>query len=743
MFYKIAELSIASNDSTTRNSDVFIAKPSAEKERLAGKLFILIEIDSKSKEVEKIINFLTNEINICYYQNEKILFREKLRDLKIEHIFEASLTKVNKKVSDFFTSEKINISIDKINISVGIINDNDIYFANSGKNKILLLHKTGETKNGKTNYKISDIAKQSNPNTGSDNSKLFSNVISGKVPKKGVFIISSEALVEYVSHSQLIEISSTLPPASALEQIRQILTKTNSFISFNAIFLKNTTQEKNEAASSGAIRSAQDSITTLNKTEDKTENLLSPSGIINIKKWFKIPKILRSNKNNQSRLAEFSLKDKIFTKKRQSIALKTRISLGRIIKFIANIFFAILNVLRSDKKSTNGKKLLINNFKKLSFKRKILLSIFSIFLILFVYNISSSKIEEKKIQKKENYSKLKDEIKQKQNKAEANLLYSNEEGAKNLFNEIENLISDYPQETEEQIEEFEEYKKILKLNLEKIQKITRIDNLDELTNFQNLNQGANPENIILIPTTSTIYSADSNQKAIYSYDTTNKATTLASNINGQFNNLKSPTKTSGNLIYYFDNTNIIQYSTENNSSILAIELNGNYAESQSMIDIYNDRVYILNTEEGNIHRHNRLTNSFGSAYSWANKNIDLSNSVDISIDGHIYILKKNGELLRLLRGENTNWKLETIEPPLTSTNKLIVSQEFNYIYILEKETSRIVVFDKEGQFITQYTSNSFTNLIDFTIDEENKKLYFLNDSSIYAINATHLEEDEE
>jgi len=740
MFYKIAKLLIRSSKNTIKNSEVFIAKPDVEKEKLAGKLFIIIEIDSKSKKTEKIIDFLINQINNCYYQNEKILFREKLHSIKVEHIFEASLTKINKEFSSFLINERIDVDITKINVTAGIVENNRIHFANSGKNKILLVHKVTQKSNKipsdkEVNYKISNISKQAGPDSQHNKSKIFSNVISGLVPKKGSFIISNEALPEYISNKQLVNISSTLPPISALEQMKQILTKTNSYIAFAAIIIKNTTQEEDKNTSTDIEHSAQESITTLNKTENTTETLLSPSGIINIKKYLKIPKVLQSQSKKQSQLVNYNLKDKIFTKKRQSFLRKTGLFFKNIFKLIFKTFFTILP-LRTLSKNTS------NVFKKLNLKRKILLLVFSTFLLLFVYNISSNKLEEIKIQKKTDYANLKNEIEQRRNKAEANLLYSNEEGAKNLFSEIEELIKDFPQNTKEQVEEFEKYKEILKKNLEKIQKITRIDDLDELANFKNLNSNASPDNIIFIASNNSIYASDSNQKAIYSLDTNNNSVTLAGNIEGQFDNLRSPSRTSDNSIYYFDNSRIVQYDTDNNNTdILSIDLAGKYVDSHSMTDVYNDRLYILNTAENNIHRHNRLANGFGSAYSWANKNIDLSDSVDISIDGHIYVLKKDGKLIRLLRGESTDWKLETIEPPLSSPNRLIVSSENDFIYILEKETNRIAVYDKEGQFIAQYTSNSFDNIQDFTVDEENRRIYVLNNSSIFAINITHLKKE--
>jgi hypothetical protein len=70
--------------------------------------------------------------------------------------------------------------------------------------------------------------------------------------------------------------------------------------------------------------------------------------------------------------------------------------------------------------------------------------------------------------------------------------------------------------------------------------------------------------------------------------------------------------------------------------------------------------------------------------------------------------------------------------------KLTISEDQDYIYIFEPTGKRLVVFNKNGNFVNQYTSNRFDNLRDFQVDEKNKKIYFLNSASVYSIEAVHL-----
>lgn len=740
MHYKISELLIVPKSIKGSKNSIFIANPDLKKEILAGKLFVISEI--KSSVGEKIVTFLEKEINNCYYQNEKILFREKLQDLKVEHIFEESLTRVNKNFSAFLSREKISEKeIQNINTTAGLISEDAIHFANSGKNKILLIHKSYKNNNVKTGarnsndkeeYKISEISKQSEKDKEQyKRLKLFSNVLSGKIPESGSFLICNEALPEYISNNQLLNILSKLPPSGALEQIKLALEKAGSRISFSAIAIKKSSKKEGYSENKNK-QSAHESIYILNKTEDKTSSLLSPSGIINLRKKIKIPffSVAKKTKDKKSQNAKITIHKKAsyILRIKNSFRNFLRISIG----ILANIF------LFFKKKQKNTLKL---KMKNLSLKRKVLLIIFGAVFFLLAFNIISTKVKEKRLREEAEYAELKSAIEQRQNKVEANLLYSNEEGAKNLYSEIEELIKDYPRETEEQKQEFDKYKEQLMANLEKIQKISRFDNLPELINFKNLNQEANPENIILSSSNKNIYVADSTMKAIYSFDALNNSATIAGNIGDDFGNLNSPAKTDNGIIYYFDNSSVISFNTNNNSSeMINITLSGDYNKAKSMIEVYSNRLYILNPQEKNIHRHNRLVSGFGPAYSWAAASADLENSVDLAIDGYVYVLKNTGKVIRFLRGEETDWRLQIIDPELSNPDFIVTSADMNFIYIMEKEKNRIAVFDKEGSFIAQYTSNTFKNMKDFTVDEESGKIYILNDSSIYKIEAGHLEE---
>ena len=58
----------------------------------------------------------------------------------------------------------------------------------------------------------------------------------------------------------------------------------------------------------------------------------------------------------------------------------------------------------------------------------------------------------------------------------------------------------------------------------------------------------------------------------------------------------------------------------------------------------------------------------------------------------------------------------------------------DYIFVFDKTQKRLIIFlKKDGSFINQYSSDKFTDIRDFAIDDKNKKAYFLNDNTIYSI----------
>lgn len=763
MNYKIAQLLLTPGARANTTAEIFIAQPDADKEMLAGKLFALIEIESKKANDLKIINFFIENLNNNYYQNEKMILRERVKTVKVEHIFESALAKTNKNLAEFLRAEKIKLNPKLLNATVGVIYESDLHFSSIGKNKAFLVYKNKNDLNQKK-YGLADIAKESRETERKmplSPSKLFSNVISGSIPKYGYFIFTNEALPEYLSNKQLIDITTTLPPASAAEQIKNDLSRINYYVSFLALIIKNTlgyTKEKPILAALPAT--TEESISRLNKVEEKTEKLMAPRGLINFKKWFVFPIALISKINIklfgksgiEPKSSKETLRDKVFFKKKTGFIIFKKIWL-----FAKNVIFSIINlIVYIFKLLTNKEKLfelakkiktapvairikiqaLYLWFKNLNKRNKILVALTVVFLLLFAQGIVVSGFKNKKIVEGEAYLNLIKPIEQKLNQVEASLLYNNEEGSKALLGEIKGLLEQLPRKTNEQIKQYDTYNKKYNELLEKIMRVVKIDNPSELADFAKLSAGANPENIIISSANGKIYAGDSGQKKIYSLNLTDKTITSITKDNLPAG-LKYPASVKDDNIYYLNGGNVILLNAKNDEiSSLTINLKNGPQNILGMAS-YNNKLYLIDKKDSQIYSYVKSGNGFPVGVAWFKTAADLSDAASLSIDGSIYILKTNGQLLKYLKGKEEEFKLDSVEPAIEEAKKIMVSPELDYIYILEPAKQRLVVFDKTGKFILQYKSDQFTDLKDFTVDEKKKVIYFLNGSSVFEVMGEH------
>ncbi|MCG2701228.1 hypothetical protein L6267_03620 [Candidatus Parcubacteria bacterium] len=770
MYYKIAQLSLRAANKAKTIGEIFVAQPDAEKEALAGKLFILIEIESKNADSVKLINFLINELENNYYRNEKIILREKIKSLKVEHLFESALAKTNKSLFEFIRAERIKIDDDLINITAGIIHENDLHFANLGKNKALLIYKSAD-KNGEEKYKITDIAKQAKSDSGKKQinpAKLFSNVISGSIPARGYFLFTNEALPEYLSSGQLLRIITALPPAGAIEQIKNTLNKINAYVSFFGIIIKNAPEATPvKLMENIGSASSQSSIENLNATEDKTEKLLAASGAVNFKKWLKFlntifEKIKIAKPAGQGQ--KFLLKEKILIKRRAAAPLFKKI--WEIAKNIFIFFFRftvfIVKIITNKNNAINACRLCGRNtaltyqrikqtirgsckkiaawFKGLSKKNKILIIIALACLLILTQNLIILNLKNEKIEKEQVYSDLAQTIEKKQNQIDASLLYSNEESANKILEEISGLLEQIPRETEDQINKYNEYADKHKQQLEKTRRVVKIESPDEIADFVNLHSGANPDNIIILLNKNKIYAGDSGQKSIYMLDLKDNLITAIAEIGQNISLLDFPIADKNDNIYYLNSDNIIKINDKSGEiSKLTVNFKGERGNIAGA-DTYNSNLYFLDSKNNQIYRHSISAGGIGGSYSWLAENADFSKAADISIDGHIYVLKSSGEVLKYLKGQADDFTLENVEPKIENARKIIVSPELKYIYMLEPVNKRLIIFDKTGKFLLQYHADEFNELKDFAVDEAAKKIYFLNAASVYEIEGTHFEE---
>jgi hypothetical protein len=761
MYYKIASILLNNEQKSGVASDIFIAQPDSQKEALVGKLFILAEIQTQGNDSPKILEFLIKNINFNYYQNEKVILKERIETISLESIFESALTKTNKDLEEFLIGEKIKISPYAFNITICVLYKNEIFFSSTGKNKSLLIYKEKaalkqkgheDQELEKIEYKISDVGEKEETEALNIN-KLFSNVVSGKIPVGGYFLVINEALSEYLSNKQLIRIITKLSPTGAAEQIRNLLEQINSYVSFLGIIIKNTvaTNLSGEELKSRLEEEIQveDYKPEIVKTEEKTEEIMTPAGIVNLKKWSKaIGEKIKpaaqpsaTPRETKSPRGMFLLKEKIFFKKRSGLVTpeKTKVFFKKFGKLIGAFFAFILNLFHrrhDDEPQFNPpeppspdktKAPLVISGKKI----KVILIVALICIAIFFVNLAITNKRNENEAKLRDFNALISSISKNQDKIDADFVYNNKVEAKQLYDLDQDLLAQIPTTEISKRQSVQSLFDKQKQQLEKIRNINNISGLNKIADFSNLTATADPQNIFL--SNNIVYAGDTGNNAIFKIDVKQNVVTAVYNLGiATSGPITYPSAGQDNNIYYLSGANIFQLDKNNQPSLSSIALPST-VDNVGGLQAYSDKLYVLDKSLNQLFRFTKGTNSFVNPSKWLTQTANLASSSGLYIDdsGNLYILYRNGQVEKYLKGKKQDLALDTVDPAITSASRLIVTTD--YFYVLEPATKRLLLWSNKGVYLAQYVFTDLSNLKDFAVNESDKQIYLLDGHSVYQM----------
>ena len=742
MYNKIASV-ILNSAKAPGLSDVYIAQPDSLKENLAGKIFVLAEIGGKKSEGRKIFDFLVMALNDNYYNDEKILFRGKIEGLKIENIFEAAITKTNKNLVDFLANEKIRINPAATNITVGVIYEDKLHFTNFGRNRALLLYRRGEEYeiiNVEANAADAIESPAAANAEAAKTTKLFSSVISGEVPLSSYFIFASEALPEYLSGKEMVSIVTKLPPITAAEQIKNVLAKMNAYVPFLGIIIKNTAglpgqESKEDLEESLSLRS---SVSSLNYTEQKTEQMLAPAGLISFSKILKgakqfigqlqpkqdlARKIYRKAEDkpdkavqppldlgqikslNLARSNSFSIKEKIYFKKKPGWLGE---GLKGFSRFLLNLFTPDLwiDLVRHLKAW----------LKNLNLKNRWLFASLALIVLIFIGSLIFTNWNHQRQVAATNFNNLVTAIEDQENSLDSHLLYNDENGAGQVLIEAQSLLSSLPHKTAQQQAVYKRLADRLTAASEKIQKIVKVGQADKVNDLSGL--GATN----LVFALGKIYAASG--QSIYELTPGSASSTRIS--------IKDTTGLSkaifdGTSLYYQDAAGIAQFNPKTKAGKL-LKVSGLDLGSLTGFNVFSGSLYVLAQKQNQVYKYNKFT----VKSDWLKEASDLSQAADLGIDGSVYILKSDGSILKFYVGKKADYTAAALSPVMTSANKLMVGA--NYLYIFEASSKRLAVLaKKDGHLVNQYEVDSLNQPKDVAIDESGRAAYFLDGEAVYKI----------
>lgn len=743
MYYKIASLVLNTGKHQTGSREVYVAQPDAVKENLAGKLFLLAEIDGKKMDLKKVIDFVISSLDDFYYNDEKIFLQDKIEGLTLDNIFEAALAKLNKALLEFLSDEKIVLRAEDTNLVLGLVFENKLLFSNFGRNKAFLIYKRQEE------YELINVEASAADLESQEElpgpvvPKFFSSVISGEIPVASYFLFCNEALPEYLSNKELINIITKLPPMVAAEQIKGSLAKLNSYVPFLGIIVKNTFglsgADMREDAATDVSQSAHNSISHLNYTEKKTEQMLAPAGLINWQKLGRVWKKMRLSIAPVQR--SLTLKNPAANKSLPPLSRQTTVSAARMIKekmafgrSHSNIFgifkglgatlINLFNPLFWKGAWKNGRAWLAS----LQPRNRAMFSLLAFALVVLLSSLVFTSINNRRQAEVEYFNNLIIDLESKKSMIDSYLLYNNQEGAKTLIGESLAALDDLQVKSTEQTARRDALRTEIEQQRAQVQKLTVVESPELIGDFKNQNPSAETRNLLV--SDNQAYAADPAGKAVYALNLQDKKISSLL-LSGDINSLDKPVLENG-FIYYLNGNRLVKLNKENGTNNI-LNIDGVGADDKiDSFQFYNNYLYLLLADLNKIYRFSANANGFVARTDWIKDGSLLSDAADLVINSDIFVLKNGGQIDRFKVGRKLDFALETIDPSLDSAS--LLNEAGDKLYILDRQSKRLLIFTKEGNLSSQYRFPSLNNIKDFSLSDDQKAAYILNDNAVYKIN---------
>lgn len=158
-----------------------------------------------------------------------------------------------------------------------------------------------------------------------------------------------------------------------------------------------------------------------------------------------------------------------------------------------------------------------------------------------------------------------------------------------------------------------------------------------------------------------------------------------------------------------------------------------------LIYAYAGNLYVIDRGTSEILRYSAISSGFSSGSSWLAPGIepDLSNVISWAIDGSIWILTSTGKIEKYTLGSPQVLGEMVVSPPMQNPSIIYTNEELDFVYLLDPETSRVVVFDKDGNYKAQYKSGLLKEAISIAVSEEEGKIIFLTKEKLYSISIEH------
>jgi hypothetical protein len=704
----------------------------------SGYVFVLAYLGKKNPDNEVLFQLLSDHAHRLAGSFGK--------DANAQHRFEQFLGALNETVSQTVRDGRFHIPIQNFHAAVGIICEDRMFLSGTGELSALFLHRKPSQRYQVFNLFRGIQTEQSLPTW----EKPFAVVLDGDLEDGDVFCVSQKDLQRFISQDDLNSLLTALPPKSATEKIRQYFAVNDGLL----LLIIKAESAISSIPESYAKPLSDVSIDSFVRGQDETSKLLDdqkPDLIGFIKgRIVHVYKKLTERSRILSDLRKGEPQSKTFFKLISSIGHHLWKTTRRAVKAFS---FATTTLTQKDRRTSffqsiptlktqmkHGWHNQIQRLQSLPVRTKrFVLMLVGLLLVLVIGLTALSHIRSTSATQKEFEQQL-TTIQEIIDRAGGAMIYKDEHQARTLYQQATTLIQQIPVNKPTDQEAKDKLTKTIETAMNELRHVVTIPNPALIAKLDSGNP--NQKGVRMIKSGSMLYAIDAMQM-VWQIDPVTKQTKTLSPNPISSEPIIDVSEEDARLLVLNKTNQVFDINTKT-GEINPISLSSSSTGFATSFLAYANRLYLLNQTadqtDAEILKFNKTGAEYGTGTSWiSSKTKALQNPRSLTIDGSLYVLSGTGNVSRFQNGAEVGWQLGIVEPALKDATRIWTDANSLFLYVLEPVSKRLIVHNKEtGAFVVQYTSDAFTGLSDFLVDEKAQTIYLLSDANIYTISAGHL-----
>lgn len=655
-------------------------------------------------------------------------------NVNIPRRFESMLSDLNASLAEV-AKEAGAFPITQFEAVIGVMTEHQLFTSGLGNLNALFLHKTAERR-----FVIYELHAQFRTDTETTWEKPFVTVLDGEIHPGDIFYVATRTPSSAIALSDLQDVLITLPPAGALQRVRQFLPHDTMY---GALCFSASEEER------GGPPKKTNPITSLTQLGDMkhdTADLLNDEGT-NITGFLRKAVALLSGKLSSPGSRGYKSLAKRVARVLIQILGILLIGVIQGVKITGNFVFMLLRRIFDAKRTTEGttnRELRTTSALRTSLshhvgrlrtmprhRKYIIGGVVGVLLLLFVtvtYMGSASERHDA-----ENaFATTVSRVEEKTSAAEASLIYNDTDKARGLLTEAAALLETLPNDNSNHEAKITELSTALQELQAKIRKVVIVEpsTIAEI--------GSNDVGIAtFVGVQGALYAFAMDANVLRISELERTITKIATS-NGTMSSVKSAAEEGANIVFIDGSKRLGRVDTTLNT-LKAITSGVDTIASAEDVVSYNGALYVLSAAAQQIVKMRAQGDGYEAGTNWISaRSSDLTGARAVAIDGSLFVLTAN-DVIQYKSGNEVAWQHDAIEPALKNPVDIWTSVDSKYLYILDSSEGRVVVYNKEsGDVVIQYTSDALKGAIGFVIREADKQILVALPNKVVAFTATHL-----